>query len=75
MILEDFDTNTVQSCTATMKLTDCEGHAASVQRKAMKDLALSDGTFIPKRTVLTYVFHQDSAGYDNPGVFNSFWFS
>ncbi|KAI6115160.1 cytochrome P450 [Pisolithus croceorrhizus] len=51
---------------------------ASVQRKAMKDLTLSDGTFIPKGTHLfvpTYVFHRDSAVYDNPGTFNPFRFS
>ncbi|KAI6016795.1 cytochrome P450, partial [Pisolithus microcarpus] len=51
---------------------------SSVQRKAMKDLTLSDGTFVPKGTHLcvpTYVVHRDSAVYDNPGVFNPFRFS
>ncbi|KAI5993498.1 cytochrome P450 [Pisolithus albus] len=45
----------------------------SVQRKALKDLTLSDGTFIPKGTHLyvpTYVFHRDSAIYENPGAFD-----
>ncbi|KAI6116528.1 cytochrome P450 [Pisolithus croceorrhizus] len=53
-------------------------HSASVQRKAMKDLTLSDGTFIPKGTHLfvpTHVFHRDSAVYDNPDTFNPFRFS
>ncbi|KAI6042751.1 cytochrome P450 [Pisolithus marmoratus] len=52
--------------------------ASSVQRKAMKDLTLSDGTFIPKGTHLsvpTCVIHRDSAIYDNPGVFDPFRFS
>ncbi|KAI6016936.1 cytochrome P450 [Pisolithus microcarpus] len=51
---------------------------SSVQRKAMKDLTLSDGTFVPKGTHLcipTYVVHRDSVVYDNPGIFNPFWFS
>ncbi|KIK22831.1 hypothetical protein PISMIDRAFT_101818, partial [Pisolithus microcarpus 441] len=51
---------------------------SSVQRKAMKDLTLSDGTFVPKGTHLcipTYVFHRDGAVYENPGVFNPFRFS
>ncbi|KAI6013593.1 cytochrome P450 [Pisolithus microcarpus] len=51
---------------------------SSVQRKAMKDLTLSDGTFVPKGTHLcvpTYVVHRDSAVYDNPVVFNPFRFS
>ncbi|KAI6039636.1 cytochrome P450 [Pisolithus marmoratus] len=50
-----------------------QGFAASVQRKAMKDLTLSDGTFIPKGThisVPTYVIHRDSAVYENPTVFD-----
>ncbi|KIK15500.1 hypothetical protein PISMIDRAFT_16470 [Pisolithus microcarpus 441] len=50
---------------------------SSVQRKAMKDLTLSDGTFVPKGTHLcvpTYVVHRDSAVYDSPGVFNPFRF-
>ncbi|KAI6042750.1 cytochrome P450 [Pisolithus marmoratus] len=50
----------------------------SVQRKAMKGLTLSDGTFIPKGTHLyvpTYVLHRDSAVYDNPRVFDPFRFS
>ncbi|KIK12125.1 hypothetical protein PISMIDRAFT_689789, partial [Pisolithus microcarpus 441] len=51
---------------------------SSVQRKAMKDLTLSDGTFVPKGThicVPTYVVHRDSVVYDNPGTFNPFRFS
>ncbi|KAI6034753.1 cytochrome P450 [Pisolithus microcarpus] len=44
-----------------------------VRRKALKNLTLSDGTFIPKGTHLyvpTYVFHRDSAIYENPGIFD-----
>ncbi|KAI6034738.1 cytochrome P450 [Pisolithus microcarpus] len=51
---------------------------SSVQRKVVKDLTLSDGTFVPEGTHLcipTYVFHRDGAVYDNPGVFNPFRFS
>ncbi|KAI6101683.1 cytochrome P450 [Pisolithus croceorrhizus] len=50
----------------------------SVQRKAMKNLTLSDGTFIPMGThlsVLTHAIHHDSAVYENPGVFDPFRFS
>ncbi|KAI6117490.1 hypothetical protein EV401DRAFT_1969004 [Pisolithus croceorrhizus] len=39
--------------------------------RAMEDLTLSDGTFIPKGThmaVPTYVIHRDSAVYENPGL-------
>ncbi|KAI6152483.1 cytochrome P450 [Pisolithus tinctorius] len=52
--------------------------SASVQRKAMKDLTLSDGTFIPKGTYLsvpTYLMHRDSTVYENPGCFDPFRFS
>ncbi|KAI6042743.1 cytochrome P450 [Pisolithus marmoratus] len=48
---------------------------ASVQRKVMKDLTLSDGPFIPKGTHLfvpTYVFHHDSAVYEDPDVSDPF---
>ncbi|KAI6042748.1 cytochrome P450 [Pisolithus marmoratus] len=51
---------------------------ASVQRKAMKDLTLSDGTFIPKGThlsVLTSAIHHDSALYEDPDIFDPFRFS
>ncbi|KAI6046812.1 cytochrome P450 [Pisolithus marmoratus] len=50
----------------------------TVQRKAMKDLTLSDGTFIPKGTYLfvpTYAVHRDSAVYENPDVFDPFRFT
>ncbi|KAI6037986.1 cytochrome P450 [Pisolithus marmoratus] len=50
-----------------------EGFTASVQRKAMKDLTLSDGTFIPKGThvsIPTYVIHRDSTVYENPDLFD-----
>ncbi|KAI6152482.1 cytochrome P450 [Pisolithus tinctorius] len=55
-----------------------EGLSASVQRKAMKDLTLSDGTFIPKGTHLsvpTYLMHRDSTVYENPDAFDPFRFS
>ncbi|KAI6000103.1 cytochrome P450 [Pisolithus albus] len=68
----------VQLPTATVKVTYPVRHSASVQRKAMKALTLSDGTFVPKGTHLrvpTYVVHRDSAVYDNPGVSNPFRFS
>ncbi|KAI6042744.1 cytochrome P450, partial [Pisolithus marmoratus] len=51
---------------------------ASIHRKAMKDLTLSDGTFIPKGTHLlvpTCVFHRDSSVYEDPDTFNPFRFS
>ncbi|KAI6022896.1 hypothetical protein PISMIDRAFT_672792 [Pisolithus microcarpus 441] len=50
-----------------------EGFTVSVQRKAMEDLTLSDGTFIPKGThiaVPTYIIHRDSTVYQNPGMFD-----
>ncbi|KAI5983079.1 cytochrome P450 [Pisolithus marmoratus] len=55
-----------------------DGITSSVQRKAMKDLTLSDGTFIPKGThlsILTSVIHHDSAVYEDPCVFDPFRFS
>ncbi|KAI6040413.1 cytochrome P450 [Pisolithus marmoratus] len=50
----------------------------TIQRKAMKDLTLSDGTFIPKGTYLfvpTYTVHRDSAVYENPDAFDPFRFT
>ncbi|KAI6117488.1 cytochrome P450 [Pisolithus croceorrhizus] len=50
-----------------------QGFTVSVQRKAMEDLTLSDGTFIPKGThiaVPTCVIHRDSAVYENPDAFD-----
>ncbi|KAI5992046.1 cytochrome P450 [Pisolithus marmoratus] len=51
---------------------------ASIQRKAMRDLTLSDGTFIPKGTHLfvpTHLFHHNGAVYEDPDVFDPFRFS
>ncbi|KAL4076426.1 cytochrome P450 [Scleroderma citrinum] len=51
---------------------------ASVQRKAMKDITLSDGTFIPKGThvlVPTRAIHRDCSCYDDADVFDPFRFS
>lgn len=52
--------------------------SASVQRKAMKNLVLSDGTFIPKGTRLvvpTRAIHHDHSVYENADAFNPFRFS
>lgn len=52
--------------------------SASIQRKAMKNLVLSDGTFIPKGTrvvVPTRAIHHDHSLYENAYEFNPFRFS
>lgn len=51
---------------------------SSIQRKAMKNLVLSDGTFIPKGTrvvVPTRAIHHDHSLYENAYEFNPFRFS
>lgn len=48
---------------------------SSMQRKATKDLTLSDGPFVSMGahlSVPTIVFYRDNAAYGNPGVFNAF---
>ncbi|KAG6329900.1 hypothetical protein ID866_9189 [Astraeus odoratus] len=50
---------------------------ASIRRKAMKDITLSDGTFIPKGThilVATHAIHHDDAIYESANVFKPFRF-
>nr|BAD94562.1 cytochrome P450 [Phanerodontia chrysosporium]BAL05132.1 cytochrome P450 [Phanerodontia chrysosporium] len=50
-------------------------NSVSVKRKALKPLTLSDGTFIPKGTVLvtpTVATHFDDDNYKNPTVFDPF---
>ncbi|KAI6037982.1 cytochrome P450, partial [Pisolithus marmoratus] len=56
-----------------VEIEHLEGFTASMQRKAMKDLTLSDGTFILKGThvsVPTYVIHRDSTVYEDPDTFD-----
>ncbi|KAI0741599.1 cytochrome P450 [Daedaleopsis nitida] len=50
----------------------------SVIRKAMVDVTLSDGTFLPKDTLVvaaSYPTHQDEHNYPSPAVFDGFRFS
>ncbi|RDX42956.1 cytochrome P450 [Lentinus brumalis] len=50
----------------------------SVTRKAMRDLTLSDGTFIPKDTLIaaaSYPMHYDESIYENASTFDPFRFS
>ena len=47
-------------------------------RKAMKDFTFSDGTFIPKGTIIgvpTGSLHHDEKFYKNPNVFQPFRFA
>ncbi|KAI6039993.1 cytochrome P450 [Pisolithus marmoratus] len=47
-------------------------------RKAMSDITLADGTFIPQGTILSfplYAMHHDDAVYENPHVFEPFRFA
>ena len=49
-----------------------------MMKKAVKDVLLSDGTFIPKGTILVTAcspVHRDPRYYPNPDVFNPFRFS
>ncbi|KAG9308978.1 cytochrome P450 [Chiua virens] len=53
-------------------------NTASISRKAMKDFKFSDGTFIPKGTLIaaaTGSVHHDGNLYDNPGSFEPFRFA
>ena len=50
----------------------------SVQRKALKDITLVDGTFIPKGTMVcaaSYPMHHDDAHYADAEEFDPFRFS
>ena len=50
----------------------------SVQRKALKDITLVDGTFIPKGTMVcaaSYPIHHDEAHYADAEEFDPFRFS
>ena len=47
-------------------------------RKAMKDVTLSDGTFIPKGTLVVaaaYPMHHDDSNYVDASVFDPFRFA
>ncbi|KAI0654468.1 cytochrome P450 [Cubamyces menziesii] len=50
----------------------------SLLRRAEKDVVLSDGTFIPRGTILSavaYSLHRDETIYDEPDVFDPFRFA
>ena len=50
----------------------------SVQRKALKDITLADGTFIPKGTLLSaasYPTHRDDTHYAGAEEFDPFRFA
>lgn len=52
--------------------------AVSVMRKALKDVTLSDGTYIPTGTMVyaaATATHRDPDNYDNPDMFDPFRFS
>ena len=54
------------------------GLLVSVSRKALKDFTFSDGTFIPKGTLIgvaTRSLHHDEKLYENPNVFEPFRFA
>ncbi|KAI6028873.1 cytochrome P450 [Pisolithus orientalis] len=49
-----------------------------LSRKAMSDITLADGTFIPQGTFLAFpahAMHHDDAVYENPNVFKPFRFA
>ena len=49
-----------------------------IARKAMKDFTFSDGTFIPKGTLIGVAarcVHHDEKFYENPNVFEPFRFA
>jgi len=53
-------------------------HTATLSRKALKDFTFSDGTFIPKGTLIhaaTLSLHHDKNFYKNPEVFEPFRFA
>ena len=55
-----------------------KGYLVSVQRKALKDVTLVDGTFIPKGTMVcaaSYPMHQDETHYTDAEEFDPFRFS
>ncbi|KAG6327662.1 hypothetical protein ID866_11427, partial [Astraeus odoratus] len=59
----------------TMRL---EGVTPTINRKALKDITLFDGTYIPKGTLLsvsTAAVHRDGSVYRNPETFDPFRFS
>ncbi len=61
-----------------MRLTTLSFHAASVTRKALMDVTLNDGTFIPKNTLVvaaSYPTHNDDSIYENAATFDPFRFS
>jgi cytochrome P450 len=50
----------------------------TLSRKAVKDFTFSDGTFIPKGTLIaapTLSLHHDKNFYENPDVFEPFRFA
>ena len=52
--------------------------AASVGRKALKDVTLSDGTVLPAGTLVvanSFATHRDDAHYPNAGEFDPFRFA
>lgn len=54
------------------------GYSVSMQRTALGDFTLADGTFIPKGTtvcVALFATHRDEKNYANPDVFDGFRFA
>lgn len=62
----------------TASLTLARTHAVNLFRKAVKDVTLSDGTRIPKGTLVAaaaVIAHSDDTRYADPLVFDPFRFS
>ena len=61
-----------------MPTVDCSARAVSLLRKTLKNLTLSDGTFIPKGALVVTpcrAIHYDEAYYPNARAFEPFRFS
>ncbi len=62
----------------TSSFTDCFPLSVVSLRKAMDNLTLTDGTFLPKGTVVAAVaspIHHDASLYPSPDTFDPFRFS
>ena len=62
-----------------MRGSPCSPNSSvTLSRKALKDYTFSDGTFIPKGTLIaapTLSLHHDKNFYENPEVFEPFRFA